>query len=366
MFAKDPLNDRQTKLWDTLASGSLADIVVFIADSLYWMWSEEAALTLAKLHERFGNGGPEAAVLHDSLRELKRIARNGGLAYFWNDKLAQDAGTVQDPPDRVTLRDVALYLESRVTLHNGAVQLYQAADTDAEDVFVHIDTAILNPSVVGTLMRVFREALPAPINIAPLPAVPPAGSDIAAMLPAYDLTMAPAWAGSLTVPWASVIRDAPAGVTQEDGSVGVTTTIVQKSADAEEGDAEEERYVLNYVLIPNNLDSQDHVITKEEVRKACHWWAENAGNKSFALHHVLQGGEQAEEGAIVMLENFLLPTEVTYGDTTLPEGTWMLGARINDDDIWEQVKAGEFNAWSIGAMTYLDPIEDDATAADDS
>jgi hypothetical protein len=144
-------------------------------------------------------------------------------------------------------------------------------------------------------------------------------------------------------------------VKQEDGSVGVNPTLVQKSSDVE--GAEEERYVLNYVLIPNNPDTQDHLISKEEVRKACHWWAENAGNSSFALHHVMQGGEQAPEGAIVMLENFLLPTEVTYGDVTLPEGTWMLGARINDDEIWGRVQSGEFNAWSIGAMTYLEPAE---------
>ena len=75
------------------------------------------------------------------------------------------------------------------------------------------------------------------------------------------------------------------------------------------------------------------------------------------------GGEMHERtGVAVMVESVILTTEkqeamgIPVG--TLPVG-WWLGFRVTDDDVWEKVKSGEYNMFSIGGEAIREEIEDD-------
>jgi hypothetical protein len=114
---------------------------------------------------------------------------------------------------------------------------------------------------------------------------------------------------------------------------------------------ESEHYVLAAVLVPDVVDSQGHTYSKETVWKACRWFAENS--RQFSVGHVLQGGKPCDSEQIVMIENFVQRGDVRIGQEDIPDGTWMLGSVVKDEEIWSDIIMGRLNAWSIGAYATM-------------
>jgi hypothetical protein len=119
----------------------------------------------------------------------------------------------------------------------------------------------------------------------------------------------------------------------------------------------EERYVLGIVLEPTDgedgtertPDSQGDIYSKEEVRQAAHRFMEEFRNVGL-MHRTLVNGR------VKILESFVVPEGTGGFELTDPdgkkqlvkEGTWLLGLRIADDKLWEQVKSGALSGLSIG------------------
>lgn len=120
---------------------------------------------------------------------------------------------------------------------------------------------------------------------------------------------------------------------------------------------EEERYVLGVVLEPTDgkdgaelkPDSQKDIYSKAEVRQAAHRFMEEFRNVGL-MHRTLVNGR------VKILESFVVPEGTGGFKLTDPEGvvqkvqegTWLLGLRIADDELWEQVKSGALGGLSIG------------------
>lgn len=43
----------------------------------------------------------------------------------------------------------------------------------------------------------------------------------------------------------------------------------------------------------------------------------------------------------------------------LPDGTWFLGAKIDNDEVWEAIKAGEIRGFSVDIYTSLSPAKEE-------
>jgi hypothetical protein len=72
--------------------------------------------------------------------------------------------------------------------------------------------------------------------------------------------------------------------------------------------------------------------------------------------HTVMGGQTYYDNEIVMLENYIQRNDWQVSEERVVKaGTWMLGARFNDDRLWAGVQAGELNTWSIEAraMAYF-------------
>jgi site-specific DNA-adenine methylase len=120
---------------------------------------------------------------------------------------------------------------------------------------------------------------------------------------------------------------------------------------------DEERYVLGVVLEPTDgkdgaelkPDSQKDIYSKSEVRQAAHRFMEEFRNVGL-MHRTLVNGR------VKILESFVVPEGTGGFKLTDPdgvvqkvqEGTWLLGLRIADDALWEQVKSGALGGLSIG------------------
>jgi len=112
---------------------------------------------------------------------------------------------------------------------------------------------------------------------------------------------------------------------------------------------EEERYVLGVVLEPNDgkdgaplePDAHRDVYSVDDVRKAALRFLVEY-NKLGVMHQRI-----AKRAEMVVCENYVAPADFTVNGQNVRKGSWLLGAFILSDDMWQQVKDGKLNAWSI-------------------
>jgi hypothetical protein len=112
--------------------------------------------------------------------------------------------------------------------------------------------------------------------------------------------------------------------------------------------AKEERFVLGVVLEPETEDSQGDVYSEEEVRQACHNFMEDARQIGLMHRELIRQG-------VAILENYLSPSDAEIDGQKIKKGTWMLGLRISDDELWGKVKRGELTGFSIGGSAVRAP-----------
>lgn len=115
-------------------------------------------------------------------------------------------------------------------------------------------------------------------------------------------------------------------------------------------ETDEERFILGVVLEPDSEDSQGDIYSAEEVRQACHWYMEHG------RQHRLQHRRDITD-KLCLLENFIAPCDMEIGEQTVKAGTWLMGVRVLDDDIWEMAKSGELTGFSIGGTAVRRPID---------
>lgn len=118
--------------------------------------------------------------------------------------------------------------------------------------------------------------------------------------------------------------------------------------------SKEERYVLGVVLEPtlelNKPDSQNDVYSAEDVRQAAYNFMENY--QTIGIQHTKAAGDK-----IKILESWIQRDDTVIDGQEVAAGTWLLGVRIVDDDLWEAVKDGSFTGFSIGGIAQRAPLE---------
>lgn len=113
-------------------------------------------------------------------------------------------------------------------------------------------------------------------------------------------------------------------------TVELTAPIVEKDV--------KKRVVIGPVLIPDEKDSDGDVVKAEKIEEVAHRFAEEYGN--IDVMHTL-------ENVGKMVETYLTPVELTFGEVVVPKGSWMLGVRVTDDATWKKVEKGEISGFSI-------------------
>lgn len=121
----------------------------------------------------------------------------------------------------------------------------------------------------------------------------------------------------------------------------------------------DERFVLGVVLEPETVDAQKDIYSAEEIRKAAHRFMEDFGGAMGLMH------EWIVTGKVKVLETYIAPVDFEVDGEKVKAGSWLLGARIVDDELWTQTKDGGFTGWSIGgdAVRTPDPEADAAFQA---
>lgn len=114
----------------------------------------------------------------------------------------------------------------------------------------------------------------------------------------------------------------------------------------------EERFVLGIVLEPtkelNKPDSQGDIYSAAEVAKAADNFMEQY--QQIGVQHK----EMTEK--VKILRNWITLEDTTIDGQPVAKGTWILGVRVQDDDLWQKVKDGEITAFSIGGKANREPV----------
>jgi len=133
---------------------------------------------------------------------------------------------------------------------------------------------------------------------------------------------------------------------------------------------QDEHYVLGVVLEPNDgdneapldPDTQKDVYSDQEIKQAAFGFMEKFQNIGH-MHRAIVNNK------VKILESYLSPVEfwVTRdGETSsskvagaehVRKGTWLLGLRVIDKDLWGKVKSGELNGLSIGGSARRVPAD---------
>ena len=123
----------------------------------------------------------------------------------------------------------------------------------------------------------------------------------------------------------------------------------------------EKHIVMGAVLIPDkpiyrNQDGEEFYIqfSKETIEKLAHDYLANDRVHSFTQQHE----DVADD--IYVVETWLKTSENDKSkdySIDVPVGSWLMAAKVENEEIWNKIKAGEMNGFSIEAFVNLDEIK---------
>ena len=99
------------------------------------------------------------------------------------------------------------------------------------------------------------------------------------------------------------------------------------------------------------VDYQNDIVEIEELEQAAY---------GFVLHY-RTAGEMHERGDVGRLIESVVFTKEKAASMGIPDGVlpaaWWLGFVIDDDEVWQKVKSGEYSAFSIEGTATREKIE---------
>jgi phage head maturation protease len=115
----------------------------------------------------------------------------------------------------------------------------------------------------------------------------------------------------------------------------------------------EKRILMGAALVPNKQiyrrvkDKEFYIFFSEEtVRKASELFLMRSNQNNATLEH-----EKKMLDGMSVVESWIIEDEKTdksrLYNFNLPKGTWMISMKVNNDEIWNKVKAGDVKGFSI-------------------
>lgn len=126
--------------------------------------------------------------------------------------------------------------------------------------------------------------------------------------------------------------------------------------------ANEERHLLvGAALVPDkpiyrNQDGEEFYMTfdKDVIRKMAYDYLANDRNNNVTLQH------QDATNGVQMVESWIKEGENDKSDyygLQAPIGSWIVTMKVNDPKIWDGVKKGEFNGFSVESVVSLEDLK---------
>jgi len=105
--------------------------------------------------------------------------------------------------------------------------------------------------------------------------------------------------------------------------------------------------VFGIVLQPNEVDLQGDIIPPEEIEKASDVYMEHYRN-------IWKQHESPTDA--VVIQNYIAPIDFMLGSEKVRKGAWIMGIKINDPAVWQDVVEGKLTGLSIGGYAKSTPL----------
>jgi DNA adenine methylase len=109
-----------------------------------------------------------------------------------------------------------------------------------------------------------------------------------------------------------------------------------------DGAEPEQRLVYGEVLIPEEWDRQQDIISAMEIEKAAHRFLEEFQQLGFNHKGML------DKSAARIVESYIAPCDLRLNERDVKKGTWVLVTKVYNDTLWDAIKKGEVNGYSVG------------------
>lgn len=110
----------------------------------------------------------------------------------------------------------------------------------------------------------------------------------------------------------------------------------------------EQQMVWAEVYAPMRPDADGEFMTAETIRKMAHDFMRSGKLDQIDLQH----NNKAVKGCYVV-ESFVAKDD----DPTFIPGSWVVGIHIPNEDVWDMVKKGELNGFSMEAEVHMEEVE---------
>jgi uracil-DNA glycosylase len=103
----------------------------------------------------------------------------------------------------------------------------------------------------------------------------------------------------------------------------------------------DKQIITGIVLEPDTVDAQGDTVSKEEIEKAA--WRYMVSSRVIGLKH-----RDVAEAEVV--ESFIAPVDLLLGGQEVAKGSWIMSVHVTDKDLWDSVKDGELQGFSVGGF----------------
>lgn len=110
------------------------------------------------------------------------------------------------------------------------------------------------------------------------------------------------------------------------------------------------KIVIGEVYVPydesdnETIDTHGHACTAEDIEKAAYGFMENMNLQNIDRQH------NFESGYGYVVESYI----AKEGDPNFKEGSWIMGVKVTDDEVWSEIEKGAITGFSLAGSAILE------------
>ena len=106
---------------------------------------------------------------------------------------------------------------------------------------------------------------------------------------------------------------------------------------------DEKRLVTGIVMEPGEFDAHGDITMSETIETAAY---------VYMLNSQVVGDQHSQPApdGVKLVESYIAPQDLVIGGEEVKEGSWIMTVYVEDDEMWDAVKAGNYTGFSIGGF----------------
>lgn len=118
------------------------------------------------------------------------------------------------------------------------------------------------------------------------------------------------------------------------------------------------RIVIGKALVPNKVDSQEDIMTREDIEETAHNFLIDLQKAYVELANGTQTTKASEIGLMHKVFKGVGGFGYIVESYIDEEGSWVLGTKVTNDTLWQMIEKRQITGYSVGGKGRRIPIEE--------